>query len=246
MKNSSFSLFSLVVAMIFSLTVFSCDKEEDTTTEDIKVTEEEAVDIITGAVGYSSEGMSSEVMDAADLAGDVENKDLNTIECGEAGDSTVVRHYEDARITADYNIDLGWALNCSDIGIPTTLEFDRTTSGNYVTTRMESTDSATGDWILSDIITGPNYIINGTYHRTGEQVSNVGNMRSFSSVIDLELDNLNIDKGQHRIKSGIASFTLTGVTGTGVTYSFDGDIVFLGGGSANIVMNGTTYTIDLF
>lgn len=246
MKNSSFSLFSLVVAMVFSLTIFSCDKEEGTTNEDLKVTEEEAVDIITGAVVYSSEGMSSEVMDAAKLADDVENKDLNTIECGESGDSTVVRHYSDARITADYNINLGWALNCSDIGIPTTLEFDRTSSGSYVTARMESTDNATGDWVLSNIITGPNYIVNGTYHRAGDQVSNVGNMHSFSSTIDIELDDLNIDKGQRRIKSGIASFTLTGVTGTGVTYSFEGDIVFLGGGSANIVMNGTTYTIDLF
>ena len=246
MKNSSFSLFSLVVAMVFSLSFFSCDKEEDTPTEDLKVSEEEAVDIITGAIVYSSEGMSSEAMDAADLADDIAEKGLTSIECGDVSDSTIVRSYNDARITADYTIDLGWALNCSDIGIPTTLEVDRTTAGDYETSRMSSTDNATGGWVLSDIITGPNYIINGTYHRTGQQTSNVGEMRSFSSTIDLTLDNLNIDKGQHRIKSGIASFTLTGVTGTGETYTFDGDIVFLGGGSANIIINGNTHTIDLF
>lgn len=247
MKNSSFSLFSLVVAMIFSLSLFSCDKKvEDVPTEDLSVTEEEAVDIITGAIVYSSEGMTSEAMDAAALADDVENKDLTSIGCGETGDSTVVRSHSDVRITANYTSTLGWGLNCSTIGVPTTLDFDRTTSGSYETSRMSSTDDATGDWVLSEIIAGPSYVINGVYHRTGQQNSLVKDMRSFTSTIDMEIDDLNIDKGQRRIVSGIVSFTLSGVTGTGETYAFDGDIVFLGGGSANILINGTAYTIDLF
>lgn len=247
MKYSSFSFRNVALALIFSISLFSCDKEDTTTpTEDLKVTEEEAVDLITGAVLYSSEGMTAEAMDAADLAKDIEEKGFNTIVCGEAGDSTLVRTREDARISANYSTTLNWLLNCSDLGLPSSLEFDRTTDGTYETNRISSTDDAISDWVLSEIIAGPNYVITGTYSRTGAQSSLVRDQRSFSSTIDIAVDNLNIDKGQHRIVSGIASFTLTGTTGTGEVYTFDGDIVFLGGGEANILINGNAYTIDLY
>lgn len=246
MKLSSFSFIAFSFALLTSMNLFSCERDDNTPTEDLRISEEDAVDLLTGAIIYSSEGIATEAADAAKMAEQVEEKGLTAIGCGEAGDSTVVRNYDKPRITAAYNSTFSWLLNCNSIGVPTVLEFDRTTNGEYATNRIESTDSATSDWEISELITGPNYILNGTYTRTGQQTSLVRNQQTFNSSISLTLDNINIDKGQRRIVSGIASFTLTGQTTDGQDFSFDGDIVFLGSGAANVIINGNTYEIELF
>ncbi|MEL7222933.1 MAG: hypothetical protein AAGJ93_16545 [Bacteroidota bacterium] len=57
---------------------------------------------------------------------------------------------------------------------------------------------------------------------------------------------INIDKGKQRIASGIASFELSGNFNGENDFSYTGDIIFLGDDAANVIINGNTYTIDLY
>ena len=62
---------------------------------------------------------------------------------------------------------------------------------------------------------------------------------------EVEVEDLSIDKGEKEIVSGIAQFTLSGNVNGEVDYSVTGTIVFLGEGTANVIINGNTYTIEL-
>ena len=99
---------------------------------------------------------------------------------------------------------------------------------------------------MESLLVGPNYIFNGRYERNGIQESKVREMRSFTSTVLLEVEDLNIDKGEKQIVSGVATFTLSGTVNNETSFSQTGTVVFLGDGQANIIFNGNTYTVDLF
>jgi len=244
-KNAQnlFGLFALLMA--FGLLTTSCNKEAEE--PQVVLTEEEIVAVVEGALLADTDGLAAQSEDAVYIAEQYTVKDgLGGGPCGETMDSTVSYSFSDPRITASYNSTFVWTLNCNNASIPQTLDFDRTAEGNYETARMISDDSAVGDWLVENLITGANYVINGTYSRQGSQTSKVRNMNAFTSSLQVGLDDLNLDKGTRRIVSGIASFTLTGSGTAGRSFSYEGDLVFNGNGSVTIIINGHSHTIDLY
>jgi hypothetical protein len=225
----------------------SCDKEAtDTTPENLKQpTEEDAVDAMTGALQASTEGMAQEIDATADLAESYTEKSGGS-PCGETFDSTFVRSVNETNITAEYAFTWEWSLDCNAADIPLGLNLATTSSGTYETARMLSQDASSSTWTVDSLFTGANYVFNGTFERTGAQESKVRNQNVFTSVITIEVDDLNIDKGTKQIKSGIAEATIV-ITGSGGnTQTFSGDLVFNGDGSVTLIINGNSYTIDLF
>lgn len=244
-KNTQ-NLFGLfILLMAFGLFATSCNKETEEP-QDI-LNEEEIVAVVEGAMLADTDGLAAQSEDAVYIAEQYTVKDaLGGGPCGETQDSTVSYNYADPRITAAYTSTFIWTLNCNNASIPQSLDFDRTAEGNYETARMISDDSAAGDWLVENIVTGANYVINGTYSRQGSQTSKVRNLNVFTSSLQVGLDDLNLDKGTRRIVSGIASFTLTGSGTGGRSFSYEGDLVFNGNGSVTILVNGHSHTIDLY
>ena len=237
-----------LLALIFmggGLFLTSCEKE-DNTPEDQEVSIEDAADALMGALSNSSEGLAAEMEAAAKVADEATQKNLTVLECGETRDSTTTYSLNNSYITANYSTTWSWGLVCNAQSIPTAVTLGRATQGTYETARMSSDDSAESDWTVTQLLTGPNFVINGSYERDGSQASKVRDMRSFTSDILFTLDDLNIDKGTRRITSGIASFSISGASSTGNSFSFEGDIVFNGDGSATFIINGEQYTIDLY
>ncbi|NUO00860.1 MAG: hypothetical protein HUU01_09635 [Saprospiraceae bacterium] len=244
-KNAQ-NLFSQVTfLMVLGLMATSCNKETEEP-QDV-LTEEEIVAVVEGAMLADTDGLAAQSEDAVYIAEQYTVKDgLGGGPCGETMDSTVSYNYTDPRITASYNSTFIWTLNCNNNSIPQSLDFDRTAEGNYETARMISDDSAVGDWLVENIVTGANYVINGSYSREGSQTSKVRNQNAFTSSLQVSLDDLNLDKGTRRIVSGIASFTLNGSGTAGRSFSYEGDLVFNGNGSVTIIVNGHSHTIDLY
>ncbi|MDZ4680992.1 MAG: hypothetical protein SH848_12645 [Saprospiraceae bacterium] len=243
-KNTQ-NLFGLFLLLMASLFVASCNKE----TEELQdvLNEDEIVAVVEGALLADTDGLAAQSEDAVYIAEQYMVKDgLGGGPCGETKDSTVSYNYSNPLVTASYNATFVWTLNCNNASIPQSLDFDRTAEGNYETARMLSDDSAVGDWLVENIVTGANYVINGTYSRQGSQTSKVRNQNAFTSSLLFGLDDLNLDKGTRRIVSGIASFTLTGNGTAGRSFSYEGDLVFNGNGSVTIMVNGHSHTIDLY
>ncbi len=234
-----------VMLAAFAILATSCNKETEEPQNVLN--EDEIVAVVEGALLSDTDGLAAQSEDAVYVAEQYTTKDaLGGGPCGETKDSTVNYSYSDARITAAYTSTFVWTLNCNNASIPQSLDFDRTANGNYETARMISNDNATGDWLVENIVLGANYVINGTYVRQGTQTSKVRNLNAFSSNLQVVLDDLNLDKGTHRIVSGIASFTLSGSGTGGRSFSYDGDLVFNGNGSVTIIVNGNSHTIDLY
>ncbi len=242
MQNAKrINLFQFFVLLLAFGMFSACNKEEEQVTT---VSEEDAVEVIENALVVESEGLTAEIEDAAQVADEYAEK--AEVPCGETFDSTVVYTLANSYITANYTSDWAWTLSCNQQNIPTTLDFTRTTDGEYETTRMLSDDSATGVWTMDNLLLGDAYIINGSYSRTGNQESKVRNMPTFTSTVEFDLTDVNVDKDLYRISSGTATFTISGTGSGGRNFQYTGEIIFLGDGAATITINDNTYSVDLY
>ncbi|GJM33037.1 MAG: hypothetical protein DHS20C18_20380 [Saprospiraceae bacterium] len=236
-----FNLFQIFMVLLTVGILSACNKEEE---QIATVTEEDAVEVVENALKVESEGLVVEVEDAALVTEEYVEKTLPP--CGASFDSTVVRNISNAYITADYTSNWNWTIICNNQNIPATLNFNRTTQGQYETTRLLSDDSAAGGWTIDNIILGDTYVINGVYSRQGNQESKVRNRLTFTSSVEFDLSDLVVDKDIYRILSGTATFTISGTSSGGGSFQYSGEIIFLGDGMATITLNGHTYTVDLY
>ena len=239
------SLFTFMLLLTVSFASFSCDSEKEEQPETAVLEDEEILAIVNVALVADSEGATAEAVEMAYVADAALDADTPSIACGETSDSTFLTTINESWITGSYQNALTWGLNCNG-NLPISIFYGRQMDGNYETERLSSEDVSSSDWLMESLLVGPNYIFNGRYERNGIQESKVREMRSFTSTVLLEVEDLNIDKGEKQIVSGVATFTLSGTVNNETSFSQTGTVVFLGDGQANIIFNGNTYTVDLF
>lgn len=239
------SLFTFMILLSVGFTSSSCENEKEEPATAV-IEEEEILAIVSVALVADSEGATAEAVKMADVAEKALEPSTASIACGETSDSTFVTTINETWITGTYENALTWGLNCNNNNIPISIFYGRQMDGNYETERLLSEDEAESNWLMESLLIGPNYILNGRYERNGTQESKVREMHALTSTVLLEVENLNIDKGEKQIVSGVATFTLNGTINNETSFSQTGTIVFLGDGQANIIFNGNTYTVDLY
>ncbi|MEL6657146.1 MAG: hypothetical protein AAFR36_11900 [Bacteroidota bacterium] len=244
MKNFWMPLFTFALLLTFGASFNSCERDEDEM-EVASISDEEILEIVSGATLSSSEGITAEALEMTAVADEITQEGQQLSSCGETVDSTFNRIIDLDRITGEYNNYLFWGFTCNELQLPVSIFFGREMSGNYETQRWLSNDAATSEWTINNLLAGSNYVFDGRYERNGTQESKVREMRAFTSTIVIEIEDLNISKSQPEITSGIASYTLSGTVNGETSFNHEGTIVFLGDGTANVIINGTTYTIDL-
>lgn len=227
----------------FAASFSACDKKGDATTANLS--NEEVSIVLEGALSNGTQGITSEVNDAIFITLQYAQKTANNQYCGITFDSTVTHNINEPRVTASYTSSWNWMVNCNNLNLPTSLDFSRMANGEYETTRMRSNDHATGNWKVSNLLTGTSYTLSGAYTREGSQVSKVRNQNSFTSLVNITITSLNVNKNTLRIESGTATFTLTGSGTGGNQFSYEGTIIFNGNGAATVTINGETFDIQL-
>ena len=238
------SIFTFALLTTFAATVSSCERDEDELPT-TSISDEEILEIVSGATLTSTEGITAEAMEMAMIADEIVLEEQDLSSCGETNDSTFTRVIDLQFITGEYTNYWYWGFNCNELQLPVSIFSGRQMNGNYETERWLSDDAATSEWAVNNLLTGPNYVFEGRYERNGTQQSKVREMRSFTSTTILEVENLSVAKGQPEIVSGVANFTLSGTVNGETSFNHEGTIVFLGDGAANVIINGNTYTIDL-
>lgn len=245
MKTIKQSLFTVVAAFAI-LGSFSCEREEEVRMdEESVVTDEEIVALVNNSLDLYAEGLVASAEDIAATAEAIDEKSLSGLSCGETRDTSGRREYESSYITAVYTNTLTAVLNCNDNGLPTSLIYQRSTDGAYETNRFSSNDGSTTDWLLTEILRGPNYVVNGTYQRLGTQTSKVREQRVLSTDITMAIEDLLINKGEQRIEGGSAEVSLTVSINDEERNTYALDLIFQGDGEATLIVNGNVYPISI-
>lgn len=241
-KVNGFCLKVILPLVVLGSALISCNKDDDNTA----ATQADAAEMVEATLVQGSNGFAKLATDA--------NTDASTqriytstpaINCGQEYSVTYNPVYTGAYYSYNYTGTRTYTLQCTD-GAPATLLYTSNITGTYTTPTMQSNDTSAASLSISNL--GPQNataVINGTYNRNGHQESRVRQRRSFNSVIALTLQNIVVNKTTSKITGGTATVLITGIGSQGASFSYNGTITFNGDNTATLVINGTTYTINL-
>ncbi|HMQ61355.1 MAG TPA: hypothetical protein PKE06_11855 [Flavilitoribacter sp.] len=248
MFSKMFSLqtkFAFVLGLALLVIGTSCKKNDDNEPEN-KISNDELEAIVEGSLVANYQGIAKEAFDAAVITEASVEKTTTTLECGETRDTSVTWSFGSGNVSAGYNGLWTWTLNCTPQSLPTSLVYTRNTNGQYESARLKAMETATGQWVVSNLTTGLFYVLNGSYSRQGSQMFKIGNQNTFSSTTQFTVTDLKVNKITKLIDSGLATLVISGEGTTGYSFNHTGSVEFLGDGSAIVTVNGHTWTVDLY
>lgn len=229
---------SCVVFFSFVVLFTSCDKADDIIAA---ISESDAVEIIEANLQANSGGLVNNIEDVAEqLVAAVASGEL----CDSLYTTTIEEDFQGAQIQASYTSELSYEMVCNAINIPQTATFSILTSAMYNSSRIVSDDG--GDFSGNAAGLQPSSLtmnFDGDYSRTGTQELNFREQRDVNSTLVINLSALQVSKQSFEIESGAGIVLLTGSTAN-ESFSFACDIVFNGGNTATLTINGTAYEID--
>jgi hypothetical protein len=235
------SFLSFVAVAVLIAAFAGCKNDDGTGTDDaVTVTADDAADALASAFAGSQAtvGLSTQLEEAATLSG---GGTLGKIDgtTGMLFDTTVTRS-RDGAYSYSYTVRYSYSFVNAN-----RFTFAYGMKGAYATPRMTSSDSAGATLEVSNILTGPSYLVAGIYNRYGTQASKIRLKISFKSTITVAFTTVLIDKSTKRISSGTATITIYGQSSTGSIYSYSATLVFLGNQQATLVIGSKTYTLNL-
>lgn len=231
---------SIVMAALLALA--ACQKSDNNASTD--VTSTEAADMVASSLSANSNGL---VNISADIAVNAQAVfDLN-IGCGSTKTYTFSHSSpQGATTTYSYALNYSYTLNCNADNKPDNITGSSTDNGTFDGPRLSSTNTGASTFRIAGLTTTATvYVINGEYKRTGTFTSKVENKNTSTTVVDIVVTNLTINKSSKLITAGSATVTVTGTTTKKSTISFTGSVAFNGSGKATVTLNGTAYVVNL-
>lgn len=223
--------------IIGSALLTSCSKEK---LKDVSV--EDAVELIEASLQSSTAGVNETITKYSELL--ITDYGIND-NCSQSYDTTYTFSYSGALTQANYTINWGYVLGCN-LGVPSSVIVDASSSGTYSTSKVKSNDNTSANLNITGVEPSSSTLnFSGDLNRNGSQTITINsNTQEVTSTITLNLTNLTVNKTSYEIESGTGTALVTANNGSD-TFSFSGNIVFNGGGSATLTINGNTYTINL-
>lgn len=229
---------SLLFVMMTLLVVFStCKKEE----EPPAVENQDASDLIVNSFESDVYGISSQLEEAIRLTEGL----LTPSNCGFSGDSTINNHYGGVAVQYQYTFKWNYTINCSAT-TPSVVDVGNTCTGTCSTSLLTSNFSSVVDWtIIGLAASSTEYIIDGSYIRTGDFTSKRDAKHSFSSVLTIALSDVKMVKSTLVASSGTATISLVCHTDAGEEFTFAGSLVFNGNQNCTLTLEDKVYSIQL-
>jgi len=202
---------------------------------------DEAADLVTASLSTNTQGVLSSTTDISVSANAKLNVDTT---CGETWADSVNRSIPFGNQNGyNYKAKYTYTYTC---GNPATVNTTSNYSGSFVTENLSSTFSGTSDFIFSGVNRqSPTLTVNGEYKRSGSFQSKTDTSYEGSHNVDIILYNLVLIKPLHIIKSGSATFTISGDMPKRGSFNYTGTIVFNGSDNATLKINGQGYLINL-
>lgn len=237
------TLKAITYLIFLSCLVSSCNNEDDAISTNT-VTEEEAVEIVEASLKESTGGVSKTSTTYAEaLSTDITMNEL----CDTLYERSFPYNYNNNFVEADYAFNWSYEITCNGLDIPQTAMFNSNSTGAYNTQRLTSSDSTACNFMITGLqLSNSEYIFNGSFTRNGNQTFMTNRQAgNITSLMNLQITDLSVDKTDYQITGGTAVLTISGQTGQGNTFSYQGTLTFNADGTATLLINGNTYTIDL-
>jgi hypothetical protein len=230
------TLKGLGMLMLGLFIISSCSDDENNRTN--KLSSEEQAEIVASAMGQSGfVGASEQSAEQADDATD----GAKVVECGFTDDGSANLSGAIGSISFSYMFEYDIALDCDNNEEPESFQSEFTYEGSFESPRFESDYSGSGSLIITQLGDETNYEIDGSYSRAGSFQTHVGDQRSGSSEIDIDINSVFMRKSDKKVVDGSADVSVKGqVTGRG-SYSFDAHVEFHDNGTATITVDGDQY-----
>lgn len=229
----------LLLALVAVATMIACKKNAE---EDLALlTASEATEIVETTVSARSAGAT---MSTADLTKAVEN---NLNNCGIPGDTSLQHSNSAGQITYNYNIALGWLINCNNIGVPQNADLTIAGNGSFNAQRWTGVNSTSGNLVCTGLNPAASeYIFNGAYALNGNLTGQIRNIDPMLEVeASIQLTNLTIRKSDNYITGGSGTVVITATNARGRSETINGTLVFNGNATATVTVNGYSHTFPL-
>lgn len=248
MKKLNCLSLAIYCALIATSLSFSGCKKESSSANNL--TADDAADAVAYATSGSTGGLSAQIASTASYSSSqgvykTDNGNSVTLTCGVPFDTAIAYIYTGAT-AANYSSQWTYLLTCNG-QVPQSLSLTGSYTGSYDAPRISSSNSGNRSWTLSglNLNTSTPYTFNGTFTRTGTHTSKVRNRYTYTVDMTITVTNLTVSKTTYQITGGTGTVVMTGNVSNGNSYSFNGNIVFNGNGSATLTINGNTYSITL-
>lgn len=208
---------------------------------DLELSGEEIAEIVEAAMSYTNGGLANQV---EELSEKIEELTLEDV-CDSVFIDTFEYGFQGTGRQAEAI--LGWEIDftCNSFSLPTTAAVSSTSDILYSSTRISGDVTADLNMDVSGLEPlGTVLVWNGTYRSSGSQDLNFRQQNTVSTVFQCTLVNVEVGKQSQKIESGSGTFTLD-VTQGGTTTPYTGTITFNGDDTATLIINGTSYTINL-
>jgi hypothetical protein len=233
-------------ASLMSAAFVACD--DDDKEEPQAITTEEAAVMASSSLASNSSGIAFASKESADGAEDV----MNDHESGRAQACGVSQNIDlsgsspiGSSIAWSYDFSYKFRLNCAEEA-PKSISVDLSYNGSYDGPRAAFEHSGVSQVEVTGLAeSDADFILDGTYKRSGSFTIKEGDQKAGSSSVDYTLTAINVDKDGHDIVSGTAKFVLKGsVTGKG-TFNYEGNVTFQGSDKAELKIKSETYVVNL-
>lgn len=237
MMTATNVLTTLISLFSFTLLCTSCQVDKN-----LELTEEEAVEIIETSVQKNSGGM----VESIEAYTEKIVTDTNNTNCNFQYQDSFNFNFDNTAVTAAYAVDWTYSFSCNSFNVPTMAQFNLVSTGTYQSNRLNGADNITANIEVSGLdFASADVLFNGNYTRLGSQeITTNFNSRSLTSTLGIAMNDISVSKTAFQIQSGSAQVILTG-TDQENSFNYSGTLVFNGGGSATLNLNGNSYTIDL-
>ena len=224
------------LGLCVALWLVSC---RDNAGENLNITSEEVADIVEASLVQVEDQLTELSVELEDL----------TLE--ELCDSVYTNQLSFSRSNGprQASLDLAWTFDLVCGGtfqLPQSATVDFNSAGMYSTPRLDSEDSTQFMGQVAGLQPqSGDYIWGGDYVRSGtEDLTLNGQTAALLTDMDINLVNVTIPKQSLEVTGGSGTFSIV-VDQNGTITTYSGTITFNGGGSATLVVNGTTYNISV-
>jgi hypothetical protein len=234
-----FKLF--VVTLIFSNAV-SCKKP--TLTSSSNVSMDDAASMLSGSLSSNSYGVNNISTDASFSA---QTSIATNQLCGSTKMDTLIRQSQPASAaTYYYKLMYSHKLTCNISNSPDNITTNLSYAGNFSNSKLSLSNSGTTGFLIAGLTpTATVYAINGEYKSMGTFKLKPDTTNTGSANVDIVIKNLIVTKATQVIASGTATVIVTGTTAKKGDFTYNGTLTFNGNAMATMVINGTTYTVNL-
>jgi hypothetical protein len=234
-------IFKLLLAVLILSAGVACRK---TSLPTLNVSMDDAASMLAGSLSTNSYGVNN-------ISTDVSVNGLSAISTNQACGSTKIdtfirKNTTGASAAYYYKLIYQQKLTCNTSNLPDNISSNLTFSGYYSNSKLSLTNTGTASFILAGLTpTATVHSINGEYKSMGTFKLKSDTTNTGSANIDIVVKNLIITKSTQTITGGTATVIVTGTTSKKGDFTYNGTLTFNGNLMATMVINGTTYIVNL-